>query len=302
MTVLNDYQFEILPSADALDGFVFGIGAQVSLNDGGFDPGETEWLTQDSQNTRRGVMGFGRDIVGVKTWLWESHTNKEDAEGAAAVLEQFSSAWMPDLLARQPGAMTAVRYRLAGRNRRVFGRPRRFSAPPTNLILSGYVPVTHDFQLVDSYAYDDVESSSQILYASAVTGGGFVLPAIFPLSTISSLGNGSDQLNVGGNARTYPIIRFNGPWTDPKLDTGDWSITWTGQIGVGGWIEIDCRPWALTVMDQSGASRVSGLDRRTWLEDCWFAPQSRPQISLSGIAPGGGASAFVRWRNAWTSI
>lgn len=307
MTALSEFQFEILPSEDASDGFVFGIGAAVSVNGEGFDPGENEWLTQDSQNTRRGVKAFGRDVLGSKTWIWESHTDQEDVDSAIDTLEDFSAAWMPDLLVREPGAQTALRYRIRGRDRRVFGRPRRYAAPPTNLILTGLVNVTHDFSCVDSFTYDDIESSAEIPYASSAGGGGFVLPATWPLETVASQGNGSGQITVGGNARTYPIIRFNGPWTNPTLDTGDWVLRWTGEIPVGGWVEIDCRPWALTVLNQSGASVAGtpsggGLDRRTWLEDCWFAPKSQPQIALSGIAPGGGASATVRWRNAWTSI
>lgn len=302
MTVLADHQFEILPSADAVDGFVFGIGGEVSVDDGGFDPGDTEWITQDSTNTRRGVTGFGRDVVGAKTWLWASHVNRDKVSTAVDTLERFADAWAPDELVRNPGAVTALRYRLAGRDRRVFGRPRRFAAPPTNTILNGHIPVTHDFSLVSAYTYDDLESQASINYSSSVSGGGFTLPSTMPLTTQPSLGNGGGQISVGGTARAYPIIRFIGPWTNPTIDTGDWKLTWTGAIGVGGWVEVDTRPWALTVLNQSGASVVGGLDRRTWLEDLWFAPGSQPQIALSGIAPGGGASCLIRWRNTWKSI
>ena len=302
MTALADHQFEILPSAEAMDGFVFGIGAEVSLDEDGFDPGEAEWLTQDGQNTRRGVVGFGRDVRGAKTWTWGSHVDQTDVETAVDVLDRFSAAWSPENLARTPGALTAVRYRLAGRDRRVFGRPRRFAAPPTNLILNGYVPIDHDFQCVDSYTYDDVASEALVPYASSASGGGFTLPSTMPLVTATSEGAGSTQLSVGGRARAYPVIRFNGPWTNPMMTTDAWVLRWEGEIGPGGWVEIDTRPWALTVLDQSGGSAVDGLPRQTWLEDMFFEPQSKPQISLSGIAPSGSASAWIRWRNTWTSI
>jgi hypothetical protein len=42
--------------------------------------------------------------------------------------------------------------------------------------------------------------------------------------------------------------------------------------------------------------------RKTYFEDYWFAPQSRPQVSLGGSAPGGSAAAIITWRNAWTSL
>lgn len=301
MSELKDYQFEILPSADAVDGFVFGLGAEVGLNDGGFDPGENEHLVQDQQNTRRGVRAFGRDVLGAKTWVWESHTDREDARQALDTLERFSAAWTP-YAAQEPGWNTAVRYRLAGRVRRVFGRPRRYAAPPTNLILDGLVPVTHDFACVDSFTYDDLESSAEIPYSSGAAGGGFSFPLTFPIVTASSEGSGGAQISVGGNARAYPIVRFNGPWTNPVFETDDWTLRWKGSIPASGWMEIDTRPWALTVLNQDGASVAGGLDRQTWLEDCWFAPRTKPFIKLGGTASTGQASATVRWRNAWTSI
>lgn len=302
MTILQDHQFEILPSMEASNGFVFGIGARVSVNGDGFDPGENEWLTQDTQNTRRGVQAFGRDVLTAKTWSWASHVDGVEVEDAVATLEDFSAAWAPDLLVRDPGAMTSLRYALAGRTRRVFGRPRRYAAPPTNLILSGYVPIDHDFQCVDAFTYDDVESQFFAPYTSAVSGGGFAFETTFPIATTPSEGSGQGQISIGGNARTYPVIRFIGPWTNPKITTDEWSLQWTGSVPNGGWIEIDCRPWMLTVKDQSGASRVSGLDRRTWLEDCWFAPKSQPEFYLSGLNASGSAACLVKWRNAWTSL
>lgn len=302
MTALEDHQFEILPSEDAADGFVFGIGAEVSVDDGGFDPGSAEWLVQDQDNSRRGVRAFGRDVTSGSTWTWESHVNRSTEDEAAETLDRFTAAWRPEALSLTPGAVTALRYRVGGRDRRVFGRPRRLAGPPSNLILSGYVQVTHEFECVDSMTYDDVESNAQILYSSSAEGGGIILPAQLPAASLPSVGTGVGQLTVLGRARAYPRIRFHGPWTNPVFDTGDWSLTWTGTIGEGRWVEIDCRPWALSVLDESGASRVRGLDRRTYLEDCWFAPQSQPQVSLGGIATSGSASVTVSWRNTWTSF
>lgn len=300
MTILEEHQFEILPSESALNGFVFGIGSEVSVES--FDPGETNWVTQDSQNTRRGNVGFGRDILGGRTWTWESFIDRQDVKGALDTLDRFSAAWGAEELVRNPGAVTAIRYRVGGRYRRVFGRPRRLAAPPSNLILGGLVPVTHDFSLVDNYSYDDAPSSTLITYSSAVSGGGFVLPAVMPVSSLPSNGNGEDTLSVKGTSRAYPVIRFNGPWINPVMTTDHWTLRWTGTVPAGGWVEFDCRPWALTVKDQSGASRASGLDRRTWLEDIFFEPQTQPQVSLSGSSSGGSASALIRWRDTWTSI
>lgn len=301
-TTLEEHQFEILPTAEASSGFVFGIGAEVSLNEDGFDPGENEWITQDGQNARRGVTGFGRDVLAGKTWSWQSHVDRDTEEEAADTLDRFSAAWMPELLARDPGAITSIRYQFAGRTRRIFGRPRRYGAPPSNMVLSGYVPISHDFTTVDAFTYDDVMSSALIPYLSDAVGGGFTFPAAFPVETLPSEGTGQDQVQVLGRARAYPLLRFNGPWTNPRLETDDWSVSWTGSIPSGKWVEIDTRPWKLTVMNSDGGSVVEGLNPRTYLEDLWFEPQSQPQIRLGGTSASGNASALVRWRNTWTSI
>lgn len=300
MTDLNEFQFEIVPDAEAMDGFVFGIGSRVSTNDGGFDPGANNWLTQDSQNSRRGVTGFGRDVLGGKTWVWESHANGDDEYDAVDILQDFSAAWMPDV--REPGKLQAIRYTLAGRTRRIFGRPRNYSAPPTNQILQGYTDVTHDFNTVDTFTYDDEMSEANFPFYAGGSGGGFVLPAVMPLTSSPGSVGGGGQVTIGGNANCYPIIRFNGPWTNPSLDTGDWAISWTGSIPTGGWVEIDTRPWMLTVLNQSGASVVGGFGRQAYLEDCWFAPGSQPNLDLNGSAASGAAGLTIKWRNAWTSL
>lgn len=303
MTALAEHQFEILPSAEANDGYVFGIGADIHVNgEGGFDPGSMDWLAQDQNNVRRGVRAFGRDTPGGKSWSWNSHTNCDDVASAVSAIEALSGYWRAPQAMESPGEHVAIRYRIADRERRVFGRPRGFSAPPSNLILSGMVPITHDFMTVDSYTYDDLESSVVVPYASSVEGGGFILPATMPLVTNPSEGNATGQISVGGNAKTYPVIRFNGPWLNPVIDTGTWRIQWTGAILAGGWIEIDTRPWRLTVLDQSGASAVAGIARRSDWSSWYFQPNTQPQIALSGVATGGSASAVVRWRNAWTWI
>lgn len=307
MTELKEHQFEILPDAEASDGFVFGIGSSVSLADGGFDPGEASWLTQDTQSTRRGINAFGRDVLGAKTWAWSSFVDQVDVPSALDVLEQISTAWTPEALAREPGRRTAIRYRVGDRVRRVFGRPRRFAAPPSNLILSGYIPIDHDFQTVDSFTYDDEESSVDLSLASSVEGGGILFPLTLPIVAAPASESGIYNFSVGGTARAYPVIRFNGPWTNPTLTTDDWSLTWTGSIAEGDWVEIDTRPWMLTVLNRSGASVVGGADgvgglsKRTYLEDIWFAPGSSPQVRLGGIAPSGSAFATLRWRNTYNS-
>lgn len=301
MSTIEEHQFEIVTSEEAHDGFVFGIGATVSVEGEGFDTGDAAWLTQNSENTRRGTRNFGRDVKSAKTWIWSSHINREDVEGALETLEDFESSWSPESLMLDPGEVTAVRYRIGGRDRRVFGRPRRFNAPPSNRILGGYVPVTHDFELVDSNTYDDLATTVMIPFASAPGLSGFEFPVIFPTLTLPA-DETEQAFFVGGTQRAFPVIRFYGPWTNPSITTDDWTLSWTGSVPNGGYIEIDARPWHLTALNHSGASVTGGLPKTLMLEDIWLAPKAQVQARLGGVATGGGAYASVSWRNTYLGL
>lgn len=300
-TELNSKQFEILPREDAAAGFVFGIGAEVSVDDGGFTPGTTDWLTQDSQNTRRGSNAFGRDVLTGPTWGWSSHVNRDDEDEALDTLERFSSAWRPVDLMETPGAVTALRFKVGQRTRRIYGRPRRFDAPPTNLIDSGYVPVTHDFQAFDAFTYDDVASST-VLTLDSASEGGFILPATMPIQTLPVATSAELQVAIGGTARAYPVVRFHGPWSNPTLITDNWTLSLNTSIAAGDWIEVDTRAWNLGAIRKDGSSAAGTFSRRTWLEDIYFQPGSRPNLRLGGSSSTGGATCTVEWRNTWNSI
>lgn len=49
-TALEDYQFELLPGVDTASGEVFGIGRDISMDDGGFLPGDDDWQVEDESN------------------------------------------------------------------------------------------------------------------------------------------------------------------------------------------------------------------------------------------------------------
>jgi hypothetical protein len=302
VTTLSEFQFEILPHAEANDGFVFGIGATVSVDgEDGLDTGDAEWLTQDSQNTRRGVNVPGRDVKGAKTWTWSSHVNQHDVESALETLEDFETAWDPEELVLKPGAVTAVRYCVGGRNRRIFGRPRRFAAPPSNRILNGFVPVTHDFQMVDAFTYEDQASTVTIPFASEPGVSGIKFPVVLPTLTIPR-DETQQAFYVGGSRRTYPVIRFYGPWTNPSISTDDWQINYKGSVANGGFVEIDARPWVQTTLNHSGASAVGGLEKTFHYEDIWLRPKTNVQVRLGGVATGAGAFATVTWRDAYRGL
>jgi hypothetical protein len=300
-TALNEMQFEILPSLSAEEGVVFGIGADVSMDDGGFIPGDDEWENEDQKNPRRGGTAFGRETLNGPTHGFNLHVNASDIPTARAALARIKTAWRAKHIRDNPGVIIPVRYRIDDEVRRFYGRPRRFAAPPDNRILSGMVPITADFAAVDGNFYDDEEQGITLGLATEGEGeGGFTFPTIFPMTTLPS-GESEQTAVVGGDSATYPIIRFNGPVTNPRLVADDWTLRLDMTIESTQYVEVDLRPWAMTVLLNGTASVAGKLGLRTYLSDMKFEPGLH-LLRFQGSAEASSATCEVRWSNAHNSI
>lgn len=163
---LKEMWFElILPSQE--DGYAFGAGNEVSVDaEGGFDPGEDSWETEDTTNPRTGGTAFGREVLEGPTWSFALHVDQATVREAKDALGRIRSQWRAAEVRDDPGAVTTLRYCMGKEHRRVYGRPRRFASPPDNKILGGYVPIVADFKCATPYTYDDVESV-EVLQLSA---------------------------------------------------------------------------------------------------------------------------------------
>jgi hypothetical protein len=302
MSALNDHQFEILPGMDASDGVVFGIGAHVSMDAEGFHPGATSWAVQDSTSPF-GHMAFGRDALQGPVWAWDLHVNRDEEHDALETLSAITTAWRALHIRRTPGAMLAIRYQLDGRARRIYGRPGKFEGSPNNLILSGFVPIVCDFQAVDGYVYDDIGSSAILVVGESdagAGGGGFTFPLTFPIQTQAPTEQQS-QIYVGGDAPTSPVVRFNGPITNPRLETDEWALSLNYDIPAGQYIEVDTRPWNIRVMLNGDTPIPGAIGRRQKLYDMKLQPGAL-DMRFIGSSSSGTATCEIRWHNAYNSI
>jgi hypothetical protein len=303
--IIKDFNFEILPDVDADDGVLFGIGQDVSLDDGGFTPGSTDWATQDAESSQNGTTAFGRDRLLGPTWNWQLHVNRDDDVNALESLAELKTAWRALHIRNTPGAVLPLRYRLAGRTRRIYGRPRRFEESPTNTMLGGHLPISVDFKCVDGFTYDDVMQNVSMRLGQELedegidTGGGFIFPLTFPTITLPPTKRQSRVL-IGGDAPAYPIIRFQGPVTNPVLITDDWRIGVTMQIQDGQYVEIDTRPWKQTALLNGNASVAGLLGRKTRMDKVVFNPGVF-EARYNGFSSGE-TICTVRWANTWNSL
>lgn len=295
-TVLDEHQFEILGENDDT-GVAFGIGLAVSCNADGFDPGANDWLIQDQDDPFSGATRMGRDVRTGSTFTWALHVNQTTEMDALDALDELADAWAPDGL---QGAETMVlRYKVGGRTRRVYGRPRRFASNPDNRSLSGMIPVTADFKRVDPLFYDDSPEST-VLGLAYTSSGGFVFPVTFPVLTQPG-GYQTGSVFVSGRRKTWPIIRIDGPVVNPQIHTDQWDLNLTLNLNEGHYVEIDTRPWKRTVT-LDGTSAIPGaLNAKTRLRDLFLMP-GQQAFGFRGISGTGTASATISWYPAYASL
>lgn len=295
MIDLQDFQFEILPDEDSNDGFGFGIGLDVSIDNAGFDPGSAEWAVQDAANPLTGATMFGRDQLLGETWAWNAHVNRDDLTGALETLRAFRAAWRARETAGEPSRMSVIRYQQDGQRRRTYGRPRRFAAPPDNKVLSGYVPVTCDFKTVTPLTFDDLEQITTINFV-VESSGGLIFPTTFPVSPLPD-GQREGSILVGGNAPTYGVHTITGPILNPWIQWDDRRWTFNINVPDGVPFVIDPRPWKQTIT-LAGQAKPGALGRRQYMSDMTMAPGGH-EIIFGGQSSGGTATLETRWRNAY---
>ena len=129
---------------------------------------------------------------------------------------------------------------------------------------------------------------------------GVKLPSKLPLRTMPQ-GQRQGSIVVGGDTATYPVIRFYGPVTQPSLVGDNFELILRTTIAEGAWVDIDTRPWHLTVLRSDGVSLAGRLGRRQWLEDVVLKP-GPTQLAFRGSATSGSAACEVSWRDAWTNL
>lgn len=289
--VLANKQFEI-------DGYVFGLGCEVFIDEKGFNPGDTESLTQDGTNPVTGARIFGRDMEGSPSWQWNLHTSAATEAEALEMVGDMAEVWKASKW-RVNGTVARLRYSLAGRTRCVFGRPRRFSfGAPDNRIDQGYLAPMASFDLVDSKTYDDQEQLVELRLVPS-TAGGFTVPFTIPL--VVELQTDTPKVGamvVGGRADTAPVIEFIGPVTDPKLTIGPLTVALSGTVNSDETVTVDPRPWSMGV---TGLRTGLTLARGTRLTSALVSPGAY-QAVYQGYDLTGLSRCRVRWRNAYSTL
>lgn len=286
---LADHQFEV-------DGVVFGTGCPVEVER--WHPGGWSWNTQDTRRPRQHGIRPGRDTRGSATWGFDAYVNGSEGPGALATLDELAAVWPTEELADEPGAMTALRYAVGGRTRRVYGRPREFDAPVDTPYLQGLIPITMNFVVMDPLVYDDREELVEVPLGMQTTGG-LRSPLRSPMRSVYNAAPQQKAAVVGGTRPTWAIVEFEGSCLNPWLEVGTlWKAQARTALAHDDVVTIDARPQSRAATRRGGGGVP--VSRATRLAEMLLPPGRH--VLRFGADGGGSAVARVRWRSANHSL
>lgn len=265
-----------------------------------FDPGQSGVRDQDI-DFRDGIL-MGRDYLTPPAWTFEMTTNREGAADALDALAALSGVWRADWNRERSDSMAVLRYRLGGRTRRVYGRPRRWRSAVTDALWDGMASAVADFQLADARYYADVMWSEEIGFdIGEGEAGGLVTPLTTPLTTVGGVRRDGLINYNDGTAPSPPIITFKGPVTNPRLEGPGWVVELDTNIPARSSVIVDCRPWVLQATRNNGTPLGHTLSRWTRLSNV-LIPVGTSELKYSGIDSTKTSTVEVAWRAAYASL
>lgn len=292
------------------------LGARVGagLADGQFALGDAVWGDHTSLIIEDGEMPLpevrdedainalghggvpGRDRLGVATWSWEVATDVADGGEALGMFDRLAVEWRKPLQ-MGPGELMELRYRVFGRSRRVYGRPRRLAPPKPNFLTGlGQARGGMDFVLHDPFTYDDQERTL-ILDRLAPIADGTVIPAQIPFVVGTMPGEQWGAINVGGTAPASFTVTFIGPVVNPALEGNDFLIALDATLAPGQTVTVDTRVGTIKESNQN----VRGMLRRGSRLRARLQPEVQT-VFFKGTDSTNTSRAVLSWRPAYHSI
>jgi len=261
--------------------------------------GEVSATTEDEQRARMDGVAFGQDFHGNRTITFELGVKARTEAAALELYSNLARAWRADAIRKTPGAMATLKTRNGGRDRMVWGRPRRI-VPIDTWRKQGWIGVQCDFATSDGnfYAHDPLGTAIPFVPPPA---GGFPVPAAAPWASTASTAT-SGTILVEGELPVDPILSVAGPIMNPIIEVANvWRLELALTLQAGQVVTIDTRPATRSVVRQDGASFRGALTKSSRLDRAQLAPGPYV-ISLQGTDSTGLSSLGIQWFNTYVSI
>lgn len=280
--------------------YTFGPADLDVVNMSAPDIGDVEVRADDADRPRSDGRAFGQDFRGARTVTYDLAVLGSDESAVRSRLAALAKVWRADEVRLTPGALAEMRVRYAGRERALFGRPRKFAHVEEDAP-QGFIPVAATFDAADDRFYSTTTTET-VLSIAGGTGGGLLAPLAAPLSTTVS-SDRSQSIEVLGDLAAWPVVTFTGPITSPELEIfGLWKMRLATTIAEGQSISIDTRSWARTALHSTGASVAGAFTRDSVRLSKASIPPGRYEMAFRGSSPTGTATARVSWRDTYTSL
>jgi hypothetical protein len=243
----------------------------------------------------------GVDFYRAPTWTFEIVVEGDTPAQVLDRVGQVKAAWRNQAVAKKGGATSELRVRTAGRERLVYGRPRRFACNPAGTALQGFAIIDCDFKLMDPIIYDSTWQSRDLTIVPPLMRG-LKEPLNEPLSTGGYAIRQGVIDQIGGTAPTpfwVDIKAGMGPLSRPSFSIGGYKYEFNFTLPAGRTLQVDSRRGIANV---GGTSHLSAMTRRTRLKGVRLPATGGTEISFGGVDDTGTASCRFWWRPAHLTI
>lgn len=279
------------------ESFTFGLPDSEATLLEAPDLGDVALVTGDVPRARADGVGVGVDFRAGRTVTFDLGIFRRTEAEALEVYERLSRAWRADKVRKTPGAVATLTARRAGRERVLFGRPRRF-AEDLDLVAEGVIRVLVDFAATDDVFYASTPTSATVALVPPLSGG-LAAPLASPLTSTSD-SDRSVSIAVAGSLPAWPVIEISGPITSPEIEVvGAWRMAFSTTLAEGQTLRVDTVARTIT---RDGAP-VPGVITRTSvrLGDASIPPGAY-EVAFRGLSEPGTAFARLSWRSAFPSL
>lgn len=232
--------------------------------------GVPDLTTEDSNRPRTDGVAMGQDYFGGRTITFPGLAcNDATRDLALARYGKLATAWRADSVRKVPGAVATLTVDTPGRERLVYGRPRRLGAPVLDLEHQGYISTQADFACVDDVFYGATEQSVSVASGASAT------------------------ITVAGDLAAWPVIVLTNTSSSCTVTVGGYALTLSGLTTTTA--TLDTRPWVRTIRSATGINLAGKLSRTARLGRAGLTPGSRT-VSVTG------ADMALSWRPTYTSL
>ncbi|MEU7609556.1 hypothetical protein [Micromonospora sp. NPDC049204] len=258
------------------------------------DLGDPGLRLDDVDRPRGDGVLFGADYRGGRTIAFELVMRADTEAAVRDVAADVEAAWRGDVVRQTPGAVAELRARYAGRERVIYGRPRR-CAVDYRFASQGVVSAVADFATTgDCWFGSTVQSVTAALAAGS--GGGLLAPLSAPL-TSTSTSDRSVAAIVAGRLPAWPVITIQGPVTTPVVElVGLWRIELRTTLAYDQSAVIDTRPWVLSVLRSGGGSLAGAVSPHSSRLTDMSIPPGTWEVAFRGVDETGTSTASITWQ------